>query len=259
MFRLLPIRVLIGLYLFCLFETSISRSFAIVGGAPPAGSFGSSVVMIFGSNRVFCNAVAIGRDLLLSSTQCVLPGATYKYASNGRSGRPILKDIARIERNPDFDLQKLLNYRATPDLALIKTSQALPAYIPPVPLSSATLAVGDTLYVVGYGVSVPGDTSSAGTARVAKLVVSKDPGRLQIRLFDPKHEGRDAGLGACSSDAGAPAFRLEGDTVAVVGIVSWSTGPGMSPGCGGLTGIVPVQPFRSWMVDTARALGAPLD
>ena len=41
-------------------------------------------------------------------------------------------------------------------------------------------------------------------------------------------------------------------------MVSWSTGPKLSAGCGGLTGITPLVRYRAWIVDTARALGSPL-
>ncbi len=38
-------------------------------------------------------------------------------------------------------------------------------------------------------------------------------------------------------DSGAPALRDGGTSLAVVGLVSWSTGPNMGGGCGGVTGI----------------------
>jgi hypothetical protein len=44
----------------------------------------------------------------------------------------------------------------------------------------------------------------------------------------------------------------------VIGVVSWSTGPNLSAGCGGLTGVTPLTRYRAWIIDTARALGSPL-
>lgn len=254
MLRPLSIRASLILYLFYFLQAPIPQSLAVVGDAPPASSFGRSVVMIVGANRTMCSAVAIGRDLLLSAAQCLRPGITYKYIVKGPTDRPLVQDIARGERHPNFDLQKLLNRIATPDLALIKTRYALPAQIPSVPLSTASVAVGDTLFIVGFGLTVAGDPNTGGTAHLAKLVVTDHPDRLQIHLIDPKNEG----LGACSGDAGAPAFRSDGGNLTVVGVVSWSTGPG-SAGCGELTGLVPLQPYRAWILDTARALGSPLE
>ena len=84
------------------------------------------------------------------------------------------------------------------------------------------------------------------------------PGTLQIRLFDPRTKGDSAGLGACTGDSGAPAFRQENGSLAIVGVVSWSTGPKLTAGCGGLTGITPTVLYRSWIVSAARALASPL-
>jgi hypothetical protein len=46
--------------------------------------------------------------------------------------------------------------------------------------------------------------------------------------------------------------------LAVVGVVSWSTGPALSDGCGGLTGVTPLTRYRVWIVEQARKMGAPL-
>ena len=43
-----------------------------------------------------------------------------------------------------------------------------------------------------------------------------------------------------------------------MGVVSWSTGPGGSAGCGGLTGVTPIELYRGWIVETAAKLGSPL-
>ena len=94
--------------------------------------------------------------------------------------------------------------------------------------------------------------------RAAPLTVTGQPGNLQIRLVDPATKGMRAGLGACTGDSGAPAFRDEGGGFKVIGVVSWSTGPNLSAGCGGLTGITPLVRYRAWIVETARLLGSPL-
>ncbi|MGE5366222.1 MAG: S1 family peptidase [Betaproteobacteria bacterium] len=234
---------------------------AMVGGAPPApGEFGRSVVMILGSSGTACTATAIGRDVLLTAAHCVQPGADYKLLGSEPGQPPALKTIVRIERHPQFDVKRLLNHLATADVALIKLAEPLPARISPALIAggSETVAVGDSLVVAGYGVTVRGDGRTGGTARAATLVVTGQPGPLQIRLFDPVSKGLSAGLGACSGDSGAPAFRTSGAGPAILGVVSWSTGPNLTAGCGGLTGIMPLARYRGWIVDTARSLGTPL-
>jgi hypothetical protein len=234
---------------------------ALVGGAPPApAEFGRSVVMILGSAGTACTATAIGRDLLLTAAHCVQPGADYKLLGSEQGQPPVLKNILRIERHPQFDIKRLFNHLATADVALIKLAEPLPARISPAPIaaSSETVAVGDSLVIAGFGVTVRGDGRTGGTARAATLVVTGQPGPLQIRLYDPVSKGLSPGLGACAGDSGAPAFRSSGAALAVLGVVSWSTGPNLTAGCGGLTGITPLARYRAWIVDTARKLGTPL-
>ena len=94
--------------------------------------------------------------------------------------------------------------------------------------------------------------------RAATLVATGQPGTLQLRLFDPKTKGETAGLGACTGDSGAPVFDMSGGRLAVIGVVSWSTGPKLTAGCGGLTGVTPLTRYRGWIVETAGKLGAAL-
>jgi hypothetical protein len=62
------------------------------------------------------------------------------------------------------------------------------------------------------------------------------------------------GLGACTGDSGAPVFA----NGAIIGVVSWSTGPRNAAGCGGLTGVTPLALYRSWITDSAKLLGNQL-
>lgn len=234
---------------------------AMVGGAPPAADgVGRSVVMILGSYGTACTATVVARDLLLTAAHCVQPGADYKLVGSESGQEPELKNIVRIERDPQFDLQRLFGHLATADVALLKLEQPLPARIPPARIDAEgeTVAVGDTLMVAGFGVTVRGDGRTGGTVRAAALVVTGHPGPLQIRLYDPRTRDESAGLGACAGDSGAPAFREADGTLSIVGVVSWSTGPKLSAGCGGLTGITPLMRYRAWIVDTARTLGSSL-
>jgi secreted trypsin-like serine protease len=240
---------------------AIAPAGAMVGGAPPAADgTGRSVVMVLGSYGTACTATAIARDVLLTAAHCVQPGADYKLVASDPGQEPVLKDISRIERDPQFELKKLFAHVATADVALLKLAEPLPAKIPPVPLADSAQPVvpGDAFVVAGYGVTVRGDGRTGGIVRAATLVATGQPGGLQIRLYDPRTKGDSAGLGACAGDSGAPVFRDSNGTLAIIGVVSWSTGPKLSGGCGGLTGVTPLVHYRAWIVDTARALGSPL-
>lgn len=235
---------------------------AMVGGAPPDTSdAGRAVVMILGSYGTVCTATAIARDLLLTAAHCVQPGADYKLMANKPGEKPQLTDLARIERNPQFDLKRLFAHLATADVALLKLAEPLPARVPAARLAgdAETVAIGDTLVVEGYGVTTRGDDRLDGILRAAPLAVTGHPSSLEVRLFDPATMGLRPGLGACTGDSGAPVFRDGKNGPVIIGLVSWSTGPNLTGGCGGLTGITPLLRYRQWIVDTARTLGSPLD
>jgi hypothetical protein len=44
----------------------------------------------------------------------------------------------------------------------------------------------------------------------------------------------------------------------VIGVVSWSTGPNLGDGCGGLTGVTPLVRYRDWIVREAARMGSAL-
>jgi secreted trypsin-like serine protease len=230
---------------------------AMVGGAAPVNGAHAAVTIV-GSRGNFCTGSYIARDLVLTAAHCVVPGADYKIVVYDGAGKPVLRDIARIARHPQFNLDNYNKARVTADVALVKLPA--PAQVTPVPLSGARLNVqpGDRFIVSGLGVAAQGDGKSGGTLRQATLVATGKPGNLQIRLTDPAAQNKRAGLGACTGDSGAPVFMQSGSQYVVVGVVSWSTGPNDAEGCGGLTGVTPLQLYYPWIAETARQLGSPL-
>ena len=228
---------------------------AITGGAPSALLNGRHAVMIVGSHGTFCTGAAIARDLVLTAGHCIEAGTTYKVVEFDAAHQPRLLDVREVTRHPQFDLKTLFAHRATADVALMKLARPLPADIIPAVLGKDIAPQpGAMLTLFGYGLAVRGDGRSGGTLRAAQLTVTGRPGNLQIRLVDPKTEGKAPGLGACTGDSGAPVF----SGTVLIGVVSWSTGPNMEAGCGGMTGVTPIALYRAWIVDTARGLGSPL-
>jgi len=230
---------------------------AMVGGAAAVNGAHAAVTIV-GSRGNFCTGAYIARDLVLTAAHCVLPGADYKLVAYDAQRQPSLRDTARIERHPQFNLDNYNKARVTADVALIKLPA--PADVTPVPLSGAKLAVapGDRFIVSGLGVTAPGDGKSGGILRQATLMATGKPGNLQIRLVDPATKNERSGLGACTGDSGAPVFQENGGRYLVIGVVSWSTGPKNSGGCGGLTGVTPLQLYYPWIAETARKMGSPL-
>jgi Trypsin len=231
---------------------------AMVGGAPPeSGEIARHVVLIVGSRGNSCTGVAIGRDLVLTAAHCVLPGADYKLLQYEAARQPLLKDITSVALHPQFDVNSMQAHRATADVALLKLAEPLPGAMAPAALGTRVpTAVGEAFVVAGFGVTVRGDGRTGGTLRAARLIATGRPGSLQLRIMDATTRNERAGLSACTGDSGAPVFEEAGR--AVIGVVSWSTGPKNSGGCGGLTGVTPIARYRDWIVDMAKKLGSPL-
>jgi hypothetical protein len=229
---------------------------AMVGGAQPAPNFSQAVVMLVGPQG-FCSGAAIARDLVLTAAHCVT-GSDYKLVAFDAGSKPILKSIASIARHPQFDAAAVRRHRVTADVALLKFTETISNA--PVPLGPAGMKVapGDPLLVAGYGLATPGDGRSGGTVRTASLIATGEPGSLQIRLMDPATQNKRAGLGACTGDSGAPVFTNSAGVLAVIGVVSWSTGANNTAGCGGLTGVTPLARYRAWIVERSASLGSPL-
>jgi secreted trypsin-like serine protease len=233
---------------------------AIVGGGTPsAEGVGQSVVTIVGSRGNFCTGALIAPRLVLTAGHCVQPGATYKLVEYGADRQPQLQDVKSVAVHPSFNMQAMTAHRATADVALLqleappKRKNASVLGVPQVPI-----VVGSRFTIAGIGVSVRGQGSSGGTVRVASLAATGQPGSLQIRLVDPVAQGTRDGLGACTGDSGGPVFEDRQGAPAIIGVISWSTGPNGSAGCGGLTGVTPLTLYRDWILQTARQWGLAL-
>ena len=233
---------------------------AIVGGGvPSAEGVGRAVVTIVGSRGNFCTGALIAPKLVLTVAHCVQPGATYKIVEYGADQKPQLRDVRTVAIHPGFNLQEMLAHRATADVALLQL-EAPPQGKKPAMVGTPQIpiVVGSRFTIAGVGVTIRGEGSSAGMVRVAGLIATGRPGTLQIRLVDPLTQGTREGLGACTGDSGAPVFEDRQGGPAVVGVVSWSTGPNGSAGCGGLTGVTPLTLYRDWILQMARQWGAAL-
>jgi secreted trypsin-like serine protease len=238
----------------------VSPCYAIVGGSPPSDDgLTRAVVTIVGSRGNFCTGSLIVPTLVLTAAHCVQPGADYKIVEYDAAKTPQLKDVKRVAIHPGFQMQAMLAHRATADVALLQleipTKGKTPAQLG-APLSP--ISPGAKFTIAGVGVAVRGDGKSGGVIRTAHLIATGKPGNLQIRLVDPATDGVREGLGACTGDSGGPVFEDQQSGPAIVGVISWSTGPNGSGGCGGLTGVTPLTLYRDWILQTARQWGFAL-
>lgn len=238
----------------------LSPAYAIVGGAAPSHEgIGRAVITIVGSRGNFCSGSLIAPTLVLTVAHCVEPGADYKIVEYDADRKPQLKDVKRVAIHPGFRMQAMLAHRATADVALLQLE--IPAKgKTPVSIGGPLLPIspGGKFTIAGVGVTVRGDGKSGGLIRTASLVATGKPGTLQIRLVDPTTGGTRNGLGACTGDSGGPVFEDQQAGTTVIGVISWSTGPNGSAGCGGLTGVTPLTLYKDWILQTARQWGFAL-
>jgi hypothetical protein len=232
---------------------------ALVGGATVVRetAAGRHLVMIVSTRGSVCTGTALARDVVLTAAHCVEPPATYRVMADGITapGLPLLRRAV----HPRYDAGHYRAGRVTADVALLKLETPLPASVVPAALApDRRVAAGERLVVAGIGSAVHQSESGMGVPRQAALVVTGRPGNLQIRLMDPATRDKRSGLGACTGDSGGPAFLETDGRYAVIGVVSWSTGPGGTDGCGGLTGVTPLSLYRAWIAETARTMGAAL-
>jgi secreted trypsin-like serine protease len=233
---------------------------AIVGGGvPSAEGVGRSVVTIVGSRGNFCTGALIAPKLVLTVAHCVQPGAVYKIVDYGADHQPQLQDVRNVAIHPAFNMQAMMAHRATADVALLQL-EAPPRGKNPAALGMPQIPIvlGSRFTIAGVGVTVRGEGSSGGIIRVAGLIATGQPSTLQIRLVDPVQRGARDGLGACTGDSGGPVFEDRPGGAAIIGVISWSTGPNGSEGCGGLTGVTPLTLYRDWIVQIARQWGSVL-
>jgi len=219
---------------------------AIVGGRPAEAELKAETAMIVSTRGASCTGVVLAPNALLTAAHCVQPAADYAVVVFEAAG-PRLIPITRIALHPSFDPNSFATRRPTPDLALVRLGEPLPAGFRPARLSAepALPARRTAFTLAGFGVTRDGDGKSAGTLRTVELPSIGTTGGIMVRLSD------GAAKGGCTGDSGGPAY-LGG---IVAGIIGWSTAAGGARGCGGVTGATLVGPQRAWIDATVRGMG----
>lgn len=235
--------------------TAISAAAALLFAAPAsavvvgedAPAFRPHLVMVLNDRGGFCSGVVVARDAILTAGHCTT-GSIRLHWRDG-AGRSVMVEPGRIVVHPEFRNGAEKARVRSIDLAIIRTRTPLPAEFRPVSLAGTGTRVPEkdaVLRIVGYGLGLEWDESSAGKLRSADVpvVTPHGPGRLLVWL------SAKTGSGACRGDSGGGIFDPSGTLAA---ITAWSEGSG-SRRCGTLTQGVLVAPQRAW-IDATLAAG----
>ena len=219
---------------------------AINGGAPAAREIAAQTAMIVSTRGAICTGTAIARDLVLTAAHCVAPKSDYAIVVKG--GAPRVIQVVRIVLHPKFDPRQFETRVPSPDMAILKLAEPLPANYHPAKLASdPALPKRGTLFTLaGFGFAKDGDERSLGTLRSIALPSVGTTGGIMVRVSS----GNGGVLGACTGDSGGPAF-LNGE---VAGVIGWTSIPA-GKNCGFTTGITLVGLQRAWIDGTVRSLG----
>jgi Trypsin len=228
---------------------------ALVGGAElTQGDVAQNVVMIRSARGARCTGVVLARDIVLTAAHCTSDATELTVYRGTDAGAESDKVIA-VAAHPQYDAKGYAKSQVSVDLALLKLALPL-SDLGPVVIRERVPLPGERLLVAGFGDAAAGSSAGLGALQTATLTAIGEPSSLQLRLADPaSHGGAVAGLGSCRGDSGGPVFEWSGGRFILVGVLSWSNGPNMSTGCGGITGATPIARHRRWIVKTTKRMG----
>jgi Trypsin len=232
---------------------------ALVGEAQLAqGDVAQNVVLIRSARGARCAGVVLARNIVLTAAHCTSDTTGLTVYRSTEAGAESYKVIAAAT-HPQYDAKGYVKSQAAVDLALLKL--ALPLSDPgPLVMRERVPLPGERLLVAGFGVAAAGSSAGLGALQTATLTAIGEPSSLQLRLADPaSHGGVVAGRGSCQGDSGGPVFEWSAGQFVLVGVLSWSNGPNMSAGCGGITGVTPIARYRQWIIKTTKRMGGKLN
>jgi len=208
-----------------------SRESPIVNGSTDPGHPAVGLLKASsGYGAGICTATLIGKKTVLTAAHCVQGKSMVTFQVGGKAYQAV-----KITPHPSYSYSVLNKY----DVAVLVLNQAVNG-ISPHALAKAPPKVGETLTIVGFGITNTGYKNS-GTKRVAQNSISS----VKSQYF--RFSGAGNGKGnVCSGDSGGPSFRSEGGKEVLAGVHSTASQP-----CGYAGNDMRVDVFHDWIVAQA--------
>ncbi len=222
---------------------------AIVGGAETT-RLARSTLMVLSDRGGVCSGIVVAQDVVLTAGHCGSSAASLRIHWN--EGEPVLIEPRQIARHPAYVAGAAQTRSRSVDMMLVRLPSPLPARFVPASLDAGAMPrAGETLDILGYGVTREGEARTTGRLRAASIPVVEPygPGTILIWASRP-------GSGACQGDSGGPMTRAGSD--GIVAVTAFASG-GAGKGCGGLTQGVLVAPQKGWIDRTLAGWGRQAD
>jgi trypsin len=207
----------------------------IVGGSTVSASlydqyFTSTVSLQYGSQH-FCGGTLVAPNKIVTAAHCLADFSSSQIKNNLRVviGARDLRSTSGAERFSVASYSINSRYsssRTQHDTATI-TLNGNSSYTPVAINKSASFpAVGDTVYVAGWGSTYEG----GGVTSVLKYTAVKTVSNSSCaqaygsQIYDGNICAYADGTDSCQGDSGGPLFSFDGSKMTLVGIVSWGNG-----------------------------------
>lgn len=219
---------------------------SINGGVSGPSDLTTQAVMIVSTRGAICTGTVIATDLVLTAAHCVQPVAKYAVSIQENGVSRVIQ-VRQIVTHPKYNPRQFETRKPSPDLAILKLSERLPANYRAAKLSG-NLALpkhGEIFVLAGFGFARDGDERSLGTLRSVALPSVGTTGGIMVRVS----AGNGATAGACTGDSGGPAFQRG----ILIGVIGWTSIPA-GKNCGFVTGLTLVGLQRAWVDRTIKDL-----
>lgn len=205
-------------------------------------------------DRGLCSGVLIAQDMVLTAAHCLSASKPKRIVMLDEHFKAHFHAVQSSITHQSFRPAKTPMKSAGVDLAIIQLAD--PASAEMMPVSLGQFQERGDVFLAGFGLNSK-SRDRVGTLNGAFLrarIVNWKSHRL-IAAIGVEGSEPKFGTGGCRGDSGGPLF--EPESRAVVGIVSWSSGPpGQKLSCGGLTIATEVGDHQDWIQQTVKQLRA---